>query len=43
MEKIKEKICKGLPYFCTAGIQTPKISIKADIMPPEYQLYQIQL
>ena len=29
MENLKNKICKSLPYFCNAGMQAPKMAVKA--------------
>lgn len=31
MENVKDQLCAGLPHFCTAGIQAPKLAVKPEI------------
>ena len=34
MENVKDQLCQGLPHFCSAGMQAPKLAIKPEIEIP---------
>ena len=35
MENLKNKICKSIPYFCSAGMQAPKLVVKTELKETE--------
>ena len=34
MENSKNQNCLGLPHFCSAGLQAPKVAVKPEIKMP---------